>query len=97
MEMGLMTEAGFFSIQTAKENGSWTVLDQVEELFIPKDLAEALAEYEGTSEYFESLSKSSKKQILYWVTFAKRPETRQKRVKEVVEYARQRQKPPQFR
>lgn len=33
-----MTEAGFESIQTAKQNGSWTILYEVEELIIPTDL-----------------------------------------------------------
>lgn len=35
---GLMTQAGFDSIETAKHNGSWNMLDEVEELIIPKDL-----------------------------------------------------------
>ena len=35
---GLMTEAGMQVIKVAKQNGSWSVLDDVEEHIIPKDL-----------------------------------------------------------
>ena len=38
IEKGLMTESGFKSIEIAKQNGSWNILDEVEELIIPKDL-----------------------------------------------------------
>src|SRR5690606_6945779 len=38
---GLMTDAGYKSIEIAKENGSWTILDEVEELIVPDDLEEA--------------------------------------------------------
>ena len=48
----LMTKAGFDSIETAKQNGSWTRLDEVEALVIPDDLKEELANYNGSLEYF---------------------------------------------
>lgn len=38
IEKGLMEEEGYKSIEIAKENGSWTVLDKVEALVIPEDL-----------------------------------------------------------
>lgn len=93
----LMTKAGFDSIETAKQNGSWTILDQVEALIIPEDLKEELANYKGSTEYFDSLSKSAKKILLHWVVFAKRSETRQKRIIEIAENASKKLKPKQFR
>ena len=48
-------------------------------------------------EYYESLSNSVKKILLYWVVSAKRPETRQKRIIEIAENASQKLKPKQFR
>jgi uncharacterized protein YdeI (YjbR/CyaY-like superfamily) len=39
---GLMSAAGLKAIEVAKQNGSWTLLDEVEELIIPKDLENAL-------------------------------------------------------
>jgi uncharacterized protein YdeI (YjbR/CyaY-like superfamily) len=79
-----MFPAGLESIRIAKENGSWTMLDEVEALVIPSDFMESLQLEEGLSEKFESLSKSAKKEILYKLLSAKRPETRQKRIEEIV-------------
>lgn len=96
-EEGLMKEAGRKSIEIAKENGSWTFLDAVEALVIPEDLKEEFANHEGSMEYFDSLSKSAKKILLYWVVSGKRKETRQKRILEIAENASQKLKPKQFR
>ncbi|PWB22786.1 YdeI/OmpD-associated family protein [Flavobacterium sp. HTF] len=92
----LMSEAGLKSVEIAKQNGSWTILDQVEELFIPEDLEAAFEANPGSKDYFMSLSKSVKKIILHWVTFAKRPETRQNRINETAVLAAQKLKPKQF-
>ncbi len=97
IDQGLMKEAGFKSIEIAKENGSWTILDEVEALVIPEDLKSGFKKYKGSIEYFNSLSKSVKKQLLYWIASAKRMETRQKRILEIVENAGQNKKPKQFR
>ena len=97
IEQGLMKEEGYKSIEIAKENGSWTILDEVEALVIPEDLKEEFEKYKGSMEYFDSLSKSVKKILLHWVVSAKRKETRQKRILEVVENARNYLKPKQFR
>ncbi|QIY89382.1 YdeI/OmpD-associated family protein [Chryseobacterium gallinarum] len=93
----LMTEAGYKVIETAKQNGSWMILDSVEELIIPEDLNEVFKKYSGSEEYFLSLSKSVKKMLLQWIVLAKRPETRKKRIEEIVELAGQKDRPKQFR
>jgi len=94
---GLMTEAGFEIIERAKQNGSWTILDEAEALIIPKDLDNEFQQRSNAKNYFLSLSKSDKRNILQWLVLAKRPETRQKRIAEIVELADQNQKPKQFR
>ncbi|MES2517670.1 MAG: hypothetical protein V4585_06160 [Bacteroidota bacterium] len=48
---GLMTKAGFDSIERAKQNGSWIILDDVEELKIPEDLEEAFNTKSGSKNY----------------------------------------------
>ncbi|RYZ81002.1 MAG: hypothetical protein EOP06_24280, partial [Proteobacteria bacterium] len=93
---GLMTDAGFQSIATAKQNGSWTLLDSVETLEIPADLLEALNDKVGAHDYFISLSRSLRKSMSQWIVFAKRPETRSKRVSELATLAAVGQKPKQF-
>lgn len=92
----MMTEAGYETIKTAQQNGSWTILDSVEDLTIPKDLGEAFKNYPGSEDYFLSLSKSMKKMLLQWIVLAKRPETRKKRIDEIAELAAQGKKPKQF-
>ncbi|WP_207426700.1 YdeI family protein [Pedobacter sp. SYSU D00535] len=94
---GLMTEAGFASIEIAKQNGFWSILDEVEELNIPADLDAAFQNFPGSRDYFMSLSKSAKKQILTWLVLAKQADTRQKRIAEIAELAGQQLKPKQFR
>ncbi|WP_068943908.1 YdeI/OmpD-associated family protein [Chryseobacterium timonianum] len=97
IDEGLMQPAGLESIDIAKENGSWTSLDSVEELLIPNDLEHAFTAHAGSKDYFLSLSKTVKKMMLHWVTFAKRPETRKKRINELVEHAAKKQRPERFR
>ena len=97
IEEGLMTQAGYESIEVAKRNGSWSILDDVEELKIPKDLEKAFRSHAGAKAYFVGLSKSVKKSILQWLVLAKRPETRQKRIAEIAGLAGQQLKPKQFR
>lgn len=92
----LMMPAGYNVIKIAQQNGSWTILDSVEELIIPEDLEEAFKLYQGAKEYFLSLSKSGKKIILQWIVLAKRPETRKKRINEIAEHAAQQKKPKQL-
>lgn len=92
-----MSKAGLKTIETAKQNGSWTILDDVEELKIPKDLATAFKANAGSKEYFLSLSKSVKKMMLQWLVLAKRPETRQKRIDEIAESAAKKLRPKHLR
>lgn len=94
---GLMTKAGFDIIAIAKQNGSWTILDEAEALIIPADLEEEFEKRPQAKSYFVSLSRSDKRNILQWLVLAKRQETRAKRITEIVELADQNLKPKQFR
>ena len=96
IEQGLMMEAGYESIEIAKLNGSWTILDDVEELTIPEDLEKEFDTQPILKDFYLSLSKSVRKSILHRLKMAKRPETRQKRIAEIAELASQKLKPKQF-
>lgn len=96
IDEGLMTEAGFESIEKAKQNGSWSILDEVEELIIPEDLENEFNTKAGSKDFFLSLSKSVRKAILQWLVLAKQAETRQRRIAEIAELASQKLKPKQF-
>ena len=77
---GLMREPGLRAIETAKANGSWSALDDVEALVIPEDLAAAFTGSPGAWEAFDRLSRTNKRNILQWIATAKRPQTRAKRI-----------------
>ncbi len=94
---GSMAKSGLESIERAKQNGSWTILDDVEELIIPEDLGQKFKTLFGSEDYFLSLSKSVRKAILQWLVLAKQPETQQRRINEIAELAAQNLKPKQFR
>lgn len=97
IDSGRMTKAGHEAIETAKQNGSWIILDEVEEQIIPSDLEKAFSKHPGSKDYFLSLNKSAKKIILSWIALARRQETRQKRIDEIVESAEQKLKPKHLR
>ena len=87
IEKGLMAAAGFESIDIAKRNGTWSALDEVEELIIPSDLQLLFDNNKRAFENWENFPRSVKRGILEWILNAKRPETRQKRTAETVELA----------
>jgi uncharacterized protein YdeI (YjbR/CyaY-like superfamily) len=69
----------------------------VEELRLPADLVLLLQAQPLAASYFESLSRTDKRNILQWLVLAKRPATRQKRIAEIVDFAAQQLKPTPFR
>lgn len=93
---GLMSEAGFKCIEIAKGNGSWEILDSVEELIIPNDLEMELKARKNAMDFFVSLSKSVRKAMLQWIVLARMPETRQRRIIDIASLAAKKQKPKQF-
>ncbi|MFN6563953.1 MAG: YdeI/OmpD-associated family protein [Nostoc sp. ChiSLP01] len=87
IEEGLIAKAGLEKIAIAKQNGAWNSLDAIEALTIPSDLNQALEANKTAKDYFEAFSNSSKKNILFWIESAKRPETRLKRIEQTVNSA----------
>jgi uncharacterized protein YdeI (YjbR/CyaY-like superfamily) len=87
MREGLMTEAGLARIEEAKQDGSWTMLDAVEDLVVPDDLAAALAAHPGAREHWDGFPRSVRRAALEWIVLAKRPETRARRVAETARQA----------
>jgi uncharacterized protein YdeI (YjbR/CyaY-like superfamily) len=81
---GLMTPAGLARIEEAKADGSWTLIDEVEALEMPEDLATAFDAVPRAARGFRALPDSKKKQLLYWIRTAKRESTRANRIAETV-------------
>jgi uncharacterized protein YdeI (YjbR/CyaY-like superfamily) len=84
---GLMEPTGASAVAVAKETGMWTLMDEVEDLVVPDDLAAAFDRHPGSREHWDSWSPSAQKMILAWIVMAKRPETRAARVTTTAEKA----------
>jgi uncharacterized protein YdeI (YjbR/CyaY-like superfamily) len=82
-----MQPAGQAMIDIAKQNGRWNALVDVQNAVIPPDLLKLLKKNKTALKNFEAFSKSSKRIILEWITNAKKPETRLKRITQTAELA----------
>ena len=81
----LMHKNGLKTIEIAKQNDSWTALDNVENGIIPEDLQ---FEFNNNPEAFtnyNSFAPSYRKSYLYWLNQAKREATRKKRITEIIQ------------
>ena len=87
--LGKMTSAGLEAVAVAQQNGAWTALDEVENLVIPPDLQAAFDAQPLARENFDAFPRSVKRGILEWLLNAKRLETRQKRIEDIVSKALQ--------
>ena len=79
---GRMTDAGRAAIERAKADGSWTLLEPVEDLIVPDDLAAAFGSRPGAWERWNAFPATAQRAYLLWVYSAKREATRHKRVEE---------------
>ncbi len=82
---GRMTQAGLEKISDAKTSGEWDAAVLREDVSsVPDDLVQELEENDAWMA-FEDWPASQKKQYIYWLECAKRPETREKRLRAIVE------------
>jgi uncharacterized protein YdeI (YjbR/CyaY-like superfamily) len=79
---GRMTPAGRRAIEAAKANGAWSMLDDVEDLIVPPDLAAAFEARPGAREQWDAFPRSARRAILEWIVQARKDETRRRRVEE---------------
>ena len=92
IQQGLMMAAGLKKIEATKKDGSWNRLDAIEEFRLPEDFRKALAAEKNALKNFETFSNSLKKQTLWWIENAKKPETRLRRIQQTVTMAAQNRK-----
>lgn len=85
IQAGRMTETGLARIREAKANGQWAKAAVREDVtIVPPELTAALAGHAEARRNFEKLAPSYRRQFIYWISTAKRDETRQKRLAEVI-------------
>ncbi len=94
IEQGRMTKAGLTKVKQAKENGEWDkAMSREEDPPVPLDLKRALAVNKNARKNFNKFAPSYQKQYIWWITSAKREETRAKRIEETVNRSAQNKKP----
>ncbi|HEX6151660.1 YdeI/OmpD-associated family protein [Nocardioides sp.] len=84
---GRMEPAGAAAVAEARASGMWTLMDDVEDLVVPEDLAEAFARNDGSRAHWDRFPPSARKEMLAWIALAKRAETRSRRVEETARRA----------
>jgi uncharacterized protein YdeI (YjbR/CyaY-like superfamily) len=77
---GRLLPAGVRAIEAAQANGTWSVLEDADNLVMPAEFAEALDARPPAREHWERFPPSVQRQILSHIALAKRPETRQRRI-----------------
>ena len=81
---GLMTDAGRRAVDVARGNGWWTILDPVEDLVEPDDLAAALDANAAARIAWDGFPPSARKAMLWWVISAAKDDTRERRIETIV-------------
>ena len=81
---GLIKEAGWKTIELAKETGTWTAMDDVENLIIPSQLQKAFLLHPTAFNNYQNFAPSYRKGYLSWVYQAKREATKEKRILEII-------------
>jgi len=84
IEGNLMHSSGLVKIDIAKKDGSWSALDDVDNLVVPEDLQQAFGNNLTAYNNYKSFSMSYRKGYLYWLHSGKRKATREKRIAEII-------------
>jgi uncharacterized protein YdeI (YjbR/CyaY-like superfamily) len=97
MKDGAMIDAGLSKIKQAKKDGSWDKLtsadSHIDHNSLPGELLKAFAKNKKALENFRSFAPGYRKQFLFWISTAKRPETKGARIKQTIRMAAANKKP----
>lgn len=95
---GAMTPAGHAMIELAKRTGTWDALNAVDARVVPDDLRVAFAKAgPSAARNFETFPPSAQRGILEWITSAKTPQTRARRIEETATKAERGERALQWR
>lgn len=92
---GRMRPPGQAAIDAAKAAGTWEVADGVDDLVVPDDLRAALGSC-GGSAWFDAAAPSYRRNVLRFLSAAKRAGTRAKRIDLIAGHAARGEKVPQY-
>ena len=83
---GVMTPAGLSAVEAAKTDGRWkAAYDSPRNANPPEDLLRELDKNERAKSFFQGLNKANVYSIVYRLQTARKPETRQKRMKMIID------------
>ncbi len=83
---GKMKPAGLAAVEAAKNDGRWkAAYDSQANSKIPEDFLKALGRNKKSQAFFNSLNKTNLFSIAYRLQTAKKPETREKRMRAILE------------
>ena len=86
IKLGRMKPSGLAEVEKAKADGRWDkAYDSPVNMKAPEDLLKALEKNKKAKAFFESLNKTNKYAINWRLQTAKKPETRAKRMKMILE------------
>ena len=93
IESGKMKARGLNEVQAAKKDGRWAAAyDPPSTSTVPDDFLKLLEKYPKAKKFFLSLNKTNTFAITWRLQTAKKPETREKRMKQIVEMLRKGEK-----
>lgn len=93
---GRMADPGLAAIVRSKALGLWDVTAPVDALLVPADLRSALRSSAGAEAWFETTAPSYRRNLLRWLAAAKKHETREDRIKLIVNTCTQKRRMPNF-
>lgn len=94
---GRLEQPGRALVEQAMGDGTWTMFDDVEDLIVPEDLADAFAAHPGSRAQWDDFPPSARRAILQWIVQAKRAPTRAKRVAKTARLAARGERANQWR
>jgi uncharacterized protein YdeI (YjbR/CyaY-like superfamily) len=81
-----MKEAGMQQVELAKADGRWQqAYDSPKNMKVPEDFLQQLSKNQKAKTFFDGLNKANQYAIAWRLQTAKKPETREKRLKEILE------------
>jgi uncharacterized protein YdeI (YjbR/CyaY-like superfamily) len=91
--LGKMRSPGLEEVEKAKAGGRWAkAYDSPKDMQLPDDFMKALAKNKKAKAFFETLNKTNNYAIGWRLQTAKKPETKEKRIKAIVEMLSKQQK-----
>jgi uncharacterized protein YdeI (YjbR/CyaY-like superfamily) len=84
---GLMTPGGIEKIDAAKHHGTWDKLNHIESFTPSPELQKAFKANKEAKKFFDSLSNTNKKYILYYINNVKSPALKTARIEAIIAVA----------